>query len=491
MYTTKVPARIPLLAKSSFQLDTRPLKEPASPNAGGICLSRVLRSLKVPDLIAANLSFKSRQRGFDEAQMTESTLLLLGLGGDCPEDIHLLHQDPLLGSALGYAPPKVTALRTFLENFHDPTLEALRPSRDEQKSFIFPGSQPIQGLQNVQAGMVRRIAQKYAEQDQPLRIATVDQDATIIESHKKAALAHYEGGRGYQPMLAVWAEADLVLADEWRDGNVPARQAPLNCAQWAFATLPSTVTKRYFRGDSACHENELIHWLKSPEREQEPGGAIGFCVSAHLSQDLHKAIKAVGETQWKTFGKDSDGTQRQWAEVSFVPGQKSEKKDSKPLRYVGLRLHKPQGSLFSDGSDRHHHAVLTNLDWEGGKLLNWHREKAGTIEHVHDEVKNGLAGGHVPSQLMGANAAWFKLNLMTYNLISAMKGLCLNPEERTARLKRFRLLVIHLAGRLNRNACVLKLRFCASPQAIGRIAKIWNVFSLPTQATCLKPLLSG
>ena len=177
--------------------------------------------------------------------------------------------------------------------------------------------------------------------------------------------------------------------------------------------------------------------------------------------------------------------------MSFVPGQKSEKKDSQPLRYVGLRLLKPQGSLFSDGSDRHHHAVLTNLDWEGGKLLNWHREKAGTIEHVHDEVKNGLAGGHVPSQLMGANAAWFKLNLMTYNLISAMKGLCLDPKERTARLKRFRLLVIHLAGRLNRNACVLKLRFCASPQAIGRIAKIWNVFSLPTQATCLKPLLSG
>jgi len=38
---------------------------------------------------------------------------------------------------------------------------------------------------------------------------------------------------------------------------------------------------------------------------------------------------------------------------------------------------------------------------------------------VHDEVKNGLAGGHVPSQLMGANAAWFKLNLITYNLLSA------------------------------------------------------------------------
>ena len=299
-----MPARIPLLAKSGFPAGHASVERTGFAQRGrGSASHGSLRSLKVPDLIAANLSFKSRQRGFDEAQMTESTLLLLGLGGDCPEDIHLLHQDPLLGSALGYAPPKVTALRTFLENFHDPTLEALRPSRDEQKSFIFPNSQPIQGLQNVQAGMVRRIAQKYTEQDQPLRMATVDQDATIIESHKKAALAHYEGGRGYQPMLAVWAEADLVLADEWRDGNVPARQAPLKCAQWAFAALPNTVTLRYFRGDSACHENELIHWLKSPEREQEPGGAIGFCVSAHMSEDLHKAIKAVAEREWKNFWK--------------------------------------------------------------------------------------------------------------------------------------------------------------------------------------------
>jgi len=486
-----MPARLPVLAKSCFVLDPRPLQEPASPNAGVLSVSRVYRSLKIPDLVAANLQFKQRQRGFEEAQMMEAILLLQTVGGDCPEDMPLLHQDALLSNALGYALPKVTAVRSFLNKFHDEELAALRPPREEQKSFIFPSSEPIQGLQNVQAGLVRRGAQKYAEQGQPLTIATVDQDATIIESHKKAALYHYAGGRGYQPMVAIWAEADLVLADEWRDGNVPARQAPLTCAQWAFGALPPTIQQRFFRGDSACHEQELMGWLKSPDRAQEPGGAIGFCVSASMSEELHKALKAVGACEWKTFGKDPDGTLRQWAEVDFVPGEKREKKDAKPLRYVGLRLLKPQGSLFNDGSDRHHYAVITNLDWEGDRLLNWHREKAGTVEHVHDEVKNGLAGGHVPSQFMGANAAWFKLNLIAYNLISLIKGLCLDPEERTARLKKFRLLVVHLAGRLNRNACVLRLRLCASKEAIRRIEKIWNMFSLPTQATCLKPLLSG
>ena len=121
------------------------------------------------------------------------------------------------------------------------------------------------------------ISRLYEKRGQAQRIATIDQDATIVESHKAAALWHYEGGRGYQPMVAVWAELDLVVADEFRDGNVPAKQDPLTCAKAAFAALPSTVRQRYFRGDSACHENELLEWLRHPDRAKEPGGADSFC----------------------------------------------------------------------------------------------------------------------------------------------------------------------------------------------------------------------
>lgn len=486
-----MPARLPLLAKSGFLLDPRPLDEPASPHAGALVISRAFRSLKGPDLCAANLQLKTRQRGYDEAQFLETILLLQAVGGDCPEDLSLLNQDPMLGRALGYELPKVTAVRNFLERFHDEELALQRPAREEQKSFIMPASTGLQRLQDVQAGLVGRVVQKYQVQGQPQSIATVDQDATIIESHKRCALPHYEGGRGYQPMVAVWAEADLVLADEWRDGNVGAMQEPLRCAQMAFGALPGSIRKRYFRGDSACHEQELLQWLRGSERAQEPGGPIGFCVSARMSVDLQKAVLRVPEKEWRLLEQEADGTQRQWAELDFVPGDRGEKKHTQPLRYVGLRLLKPQGALFADGSDRHHHAVVTNLDWTGDRLLNWHREKAGSIEHVHDEIKNALAGGHVPSQLFGANAAWFKLTLMLYNVGSAIKGLCLEGEERLARWKKLRLLIIHLSGRLNRNACVLRLRFCASKEAIGRVQKVWEVFDLPTQASRITPFSSS
>ena len=363
--------------------------------------------------------------------------------------------------------------------------------RAQQQSFLLPSSEPVPGLQNGQAGAVRRIAKLHAEHGQAQRIATIDQEATIIASHKAAALAHSEGGRGYQPMVAVWAAADLVVADQFRAGTVPAKQAPLTCAQMAFAARPAALTARYFRGASAGHENGLLSWLKDPARAQEPGGPIGFAVSAVMSVELQAAVRQVAANAWQTYGQEDDGTRCQWAEVDFVPGEKSAHKDSHPPRYVGLRLLRAQGVLFAAGTDRHYHAVGTKRKLEEGLLLDWQREKAGTVEHVHDEVKNWLGGGPLPSQHFAVTAAWFKLTLLTYNLASAIRGLCFSGAERTGRMQKFRLLLIHLAGRMKRNNCVRGLRLCASREAIARRPKVWAVFELPTHATAAVALGRG
>ena len=94
----------------------------------------------------------------------------------------------------------------------------------------------------------------------------------------------------------------------------------------------------------------------------------------------------------------------------------------------------------------------------------------------------------MPSQRFGVNSAWFKIALLTYNLVSAIKGLCLEGEERTARMKRFRLLLIHIAGRMNRNNCVMGLRLCNNAEALKRMQRVWRVFALATQATSAKAL---
>jgi hypothetical protein len=285
-------------------------------------------------------------------------------------------------------------------------------------------------------------------------------------------------------MVAVWAETEPILAEEFRDGNVPALSAPLTCAQAAFAALPDTVTRYYFRGDSACHESGLVNWLRNPEREGGPQGFIGFAVSARMSEDLGKSLKAVPETQWTTFGNDSDGTLRQYADVDFVPGEKVEKKDIEPLRYVGLRLVKPQGELFAEGHDKRYHAILTNRwDEDGGGLSTWHRAKAGTIEHVHDEVKNGLGGGRLPSAKFGANAAWFRIACIAYNILVAVKHAWPDETLHHAKAKRVRFVLLDVTGRFSRDRRKITLHLSATVEWIKRFVKRFARFPLATQPT--------
>jgi hypothetical protein len=488
IYNAIMPARLPTQRKTAFVIDPRPLDECATALAGLFAFSRALRSMHLPGLVEANLAVKERRRGQAAAEYVEAIILLQLAGGTCPEDMVRLCEDSGLKRGIGFSFPTPSAVRKFLERFHEEDLARLRPARGKKRSFIMPSSDAVTALQQVQKGVVSKIAKQYKEHGHAQRMATVDADATIIESHKRCAMPHYEGGRGFQPMVAVWAEANVILADQWRDGNVPARQAPLDCVRWAFEALPDGIRKRFFRGDSACHESDLLMWLCDSKRAREAGGRIGFAVSAVMSVDLRRAMKAMSNAEWRTWATEEDGTQRQWAEVPFVPGQASEKKDSRPLRYVGLRLLKPKGKRFADGSNRHYHAVITNLDWRGDRLLDWHREKAGTIEHVHDAVKNHLAGGHVPSQNFGANAAWFKLALLSYNLASAVTGLVFADDEllRDAELKKLRFHLINVAGRLSRSQCKLRLRFLATSETVARLRKIWDIFPLPTQATAFK-----
>jgi hypothetical protein len=81
-------------------------------------------------------------------------------------------------------------------------------------------------------------------------------------------------------------------------------------------------------------------------------------------------------------------------------------------------------------------------------LITWHRGKAGTIEPVHRVLKDELGAGVMPCQLFGANAAWFRINVLTFNLLTALKRLALPECYRLARPKRLRFEVFTLPGKL-------------------------------------------
>ena len=81
-----MPPRLPIMAKTPFTLDTRPLLEATSAQAGLLATSRAFRSLGYPQLIEEELKLRKRDRGFTEAQLIESLVLLqtLALPPDRP-----------------------------------------------------------------------------------------------------------------------------------------------------------------------------------------------------------------------------------------------------------------------------------------------------------------------------------------------------------------------------------------------------------------------
>ena len=198
------------------------------------------------------------------------------------------------------------------------------------------------------------------------------------------------------------------------------------------------------------------------------GDPIGFAISARMSEALHQAIVRVPEAGWQMYGKADSKEMRECAEVDFVPGEKSEHKDTQPLRYVAIRIRPRQEELFADGSREKHFAVLSNIwEWTPERLIQWHREKAGMIEAVHGALKNELAGGVMPSKYFGANAAWLRLAVIAHNVLTALKRIALPAELLRARPKRLRFLIFNTAGRIVQHARKMRLRLAALEERIA------------------------
>ncbi len=424
-----------------YELDERGLEDLTTAHAGVSLVAELYRVSGVAGVVEREVRTKSRNRGLSTSEYVESFLVLWASGGDRCEDFEQLREDGALVTLLGHKFPSPQAARDFLAKFHEEELPLLQAG---EASSVPSESEALAGLQEANRHLLAHLQERSPEQT-----ATLDVDATILESSKREAQVTYKKVRGYQPVVVQWAEQDVVVVDEFRDGNVPAGSGNLRVVQRAVEQLPEGVERIRVRGDSALYEQELLDWLDDE--------GIEYAVSADMSRELRAAIAGLDESAWHTERDEGDAL-RQWAEVPFVPEDKRRRKNAPVRRYLAIRILKKQGALFADGHDRKHFAVVTNRWDDGLEVLRWHRAKAGTIEHVHDVMTNELAAEALPSKRFGANAAWFRLNALLYNLLSILRKTALPEELQNARPKRLRFRLFNVVGRVVRHAGETLLR---------------------------------
>lgn len=203
------------------------------------------------------------------------------------------------------------------------------------------------------------------------------------------------------------------------------------------------------RSDSAAYQHEFLFELVND--------GVEFAIGADMSQSLRYHCETLDKGEWKPLSEDSYST-RSWAEVPFVPDVPKYRLNQPLDRYVVYRVQRKQGELFADGESVKYFAIVTNMDWQGDRLIRWYWEKSGTIEHCHHVLSSHLGAGVVPSKHFAMDAAYFRLNVLCLNLLQAIKLLALEEELRYARPKRLRFLLFGLAGRIVNHARQLVLR---------------------------------
>jgi hypothetical protein len=420
--------------------------------AGLPLVIETMRALKVHNTVDTCLAIKKRQCGaYAESDYVESFIALLASGGECLDDFDRLQSDRGL-KELGLNIPSSESARFFLYAFH---AEEKFKDRPGHGAFIPQETEPLQSLFKVQENIVKRVHGNPA-------IATIDQDAVVIESTKDEARMTYLGHKGYQPVVNYWVEKNLILKDEFRDGNVPAGYNLFDSLKASIEMLPDSVKEVRYRADSAAYTHDLMKELGKMEVRGRKI-VVRYAISADMTEALRAEIHTLPEDVWKPLRKITDKGlipgRKEWAEVVFVPT-----KALQADRYLAIRVRPSQGELFSDGNRYHYFAIVTNIwDWDGERLLRWHREKCGTVEKVHDVVKNDLGGGVMPCGRFFSNAAWWRLNCITYNIISVMKQKALPDAWARYRMKALRFFLIGVAGKVVRTGRRVYLRFSGMP----------------------------
>jgi hypothetical protein len=398
----------------------------------------LMQAMHLPELIGSHLQVK--ERGWTDSQMVLSLIMLNLAGGDCVEDLSKVEQDEGFCRILRRvgqwgvkrrerreqerrwrkeqkrSVPSPSSAFRYLSAFHDSEQEK---KRVEGKAFIPVPNEHLRGLVKVNQG-VSAFMQKRA----PQKTATLDQDALLVETAKRDALFSYKGFKSYQPFNTWWAEQQVVLHTEFRDGNVPAGYEQLRVFKESLAMLPEGVEVVRLRSDTAGYQHDLLRYCEKGGDERF--GRIEFAVGADVTPEFKRAVLTeVGDGDWKAIYKEFDGklikTNQEWAEVCFVPNAIAHKKDAPVYRYLAIR--EPLGSMDLPGMrmpqqefpfqtvqmDLQQYklfGLVTNMDWDGERLIHWQRERCGKSEEAHSVMKGDFAGGKLPSEDFGENTAW-------------------------------------------------------------------------------------
>lgn len=361
---------------------------------------------------------------------------------------------PSPGSSVGYTPSEYLFPLVLMLNGGGRSLEDMRVIREDEglrevlKIQKIPSTDAIgdwlrrKGV-NGGLGDLEKVQQALLKQGMKkdgMKGYTLDIDATGIEAEKESARMTYKGFKGYMPIVGHLAENGLVVADEFRQGNESPGARNLEFIKQCISSMPKGKKIKYLRADSAAYQASIINFC------EEKG--IQFAIGADLDEAVQEAIRKIPHDQWRPY---KNGYIAQTVHCM--------NKTEKAFRLIVIR--RPyQRNLFGEEDASVKYTVMaTNRTDASQEVVRWYNQRGEHSENRIKELKIGFGMERMPCGQFEANAVFFKIGILAYNLFRLFVLKVLDKSWHRHQVQTIRWRLYHIAGKIvyHQNQIFLKL----------------------------------
>lgn len=298
--------------------------------------------------------------------------------------------------------------------------------------------------------------------------ATLDLDSTIFERYgrQEGSLKGYNprkhGRPSHHPLLAILAEAKLVLHAWLRSGNTSSARGVKAFLAETLARLPQDFRLYAVRADSGFFVSEFLEEL---ERR-----ALPYVIVVRMNPLLRRAVAAI--RQWQPFAPGLEAGETTYCAHGWRAPRRlvvvRELLDERP-EARGRKLLEVPGYTF--------HVLVTTLGHDPVVTWRFYNSRAESENRIKELKEDFGADGFCLQSFDGTEAA-FRLICFLFNLIAEFKREVIQNEAPRLSTLRTQVLVIGaLLGREGRHT-VLRLglrecwrqRFAALLQRIAALA---------------------
>ena len=388
--------------------------EKLTPRTGVAILGEYLKGMNLEILCNESLPKAKRNNGYSAFEFIYPYILMLHSGGRVLDDIRKIKIDK--------------ALKTLLKIKNIPTANAF------SKYLVKHGINGEEGMRRINKKFLKRFLKSIENEE-----LILDIDATFIEAHKNTAKWSYKDAPGYMPMVG-HINNGWVIDVDFREGNEAPASKNLEFIKQCVLQLPLDKKFDRFRADSASYQADIFNYCEEKN--------ILFTVTAKKNKNMFDSIKNIKDGGWHTFSK-----REKIAEFTHTMQDTDSafrmiviKKDITPM-LLNLEGY-ISDEVMMQHQDEIYYCIATNdNDLTPAEIIKLHRQRGETSENKIKELKNGFNMSYLPSSNLQANAFYFHIGTVAYNLFLLFKQILdKNLQKHTVKTIRYKL--YNIAGKV-------------------------------------------